>query len=340
VSSLRQQIDGLVEDGSVTAAAAMLQQGSSRPEVAYGGSRLLDADAAVDASTLFDLASLTKPLSATLALVLDQSDELPLATRLGAVWPQTDSRVGAVTLEDLLRHRAGMRRWMPLYAVCRDPQEVVEKLLGGDWFDVSGEVYSDLGFMLWALTTERALGATYRTLMERLVLDPLGGLRFAFGGDLEQVAECALPTGSEVELAAAVGLQVEEMKPPERGEPQDGNSRFLGGACGHAGLFGTLPGLQAFADAYRSPGQLLSAESLSRATGGGGRYGLGWFRASETAGGRAFGGAAFGHEGFVGSSLWFDPDNDRVAILLAHRSGLAVDMGGARERLHQLLGDL
>ena len=337
MSSLRQQIDGLVEEGSVTAAAAMLQLGKGRPEIVYGGSRLLGAAAAVDAATLFDLASLTKPLSATLALVLDQSGELPLSTRVGAVWPQTGSRVGAVTLEDLLRHRAGMRRWMPLYAVCRDRREVVEKLLGGDWFDVSAEAYSDLGFVLWALTTEHALGVSHRTLMKRLVLEPLGGAEFAFGSDLEQAAECALPTGREVELAASAGLEIEELKAPRRGEPQDGNARFLGGGGGHAGLFGTLPGLQALVDAYRSPGRLLSAESLARATGGGGRYGLGWFRAAETAGGCVFGGAAFGHEGFVGSSFWFDPDRDRVAILLAHRADLAVDMGGARERLHQLL---
>jgi CubicO group peptidase (beta-lactamase class C family) len=336
-SSAGQLVDTLVDQGLVTAAAALLQQGSEAPEIAYGGSRLLRGEAAVDRSTLFDLASLTKPLSATLALVLDQSGALPLATRIDAVWPQADSKIAAVSLEDLLRHRAGMRRWMPLYAVCRDRREVVETLLGGEWLDTSGEVYSDLGFILWALTTERALGGTYQALLEEFVLKDLGKSSFAFGRDEPPLAECALPTGREVELAAAVGFEVEELPPPRRGEVQDGNSRFLGGACGHAGVFATLAGMRALADAYRSPGLLLSTESITRATGGGGRYGLGWFRATETPAGGALGGAAFGHEGFAGSSLWLDPGRDRVAILLAHRSGLDVEMDSARVRLNQLM---
>ncbi len=77
-SSAGQLVDTLVDAGSVTGAAALVPQGSETKEIAYGGSRLLRGEAAVDRSTLFDLASLTKPLSATLALVLDQSGAVVL----------------------------------------------------------------------------------------------------------------------------------------------------------------------------------------------------------------------------------------------------------------------
>jgi CubicO group peptidase (beta-lactamase class C family) len=164
--------------------------------------------------------------------------------------------------------------------------------------------------------------------------------QFSFGGDVDAVLECALPTGKEVTLAAAVGIEVAEQPAPDRGQPQDGNARFLGGACGHAGLFATLAGVRALAGIYSTPGGLLSEESILRSAGGSGRYGLGWFRAGETAAGRSLGSQAFGHEGFVGSSVWLDPAADRVAILLAHRSNLTVEMAGSRERFHRLAAGL
>ena len=331
MTSLEQFTRSLIGDGAATAAAALVLQGSEVLGEAYERA---------DSASLFDLASVTKPFTATLALVLDQSGDLPLATPVGAIWEEADPRVAQVTLEQLLRHQAGMRRWMPLYEVCADRADVCRQLLGGEWLDAEGEVYSDLDFMLWAMSAEQALGASYSDLLRERVLEPLGAEQFSFGDDVTNVLGCALPTGKEVALAAAVGIEVAEQPAPELGQPQDGNTRFLGSSCGHAGLFATLAGVQALAGIYSAPGGLLSEESLLRSAGSSGRYGLGWFRAGETAAGRSLGSQAFGHEGFVGSSLWLDPADDRVLILLAHRSSLTIAMAGVRERFHRLSAEL
>ena len=123
--SLDRFVDSLIDQGTATSAAALVLRGSEVVGEAYGNA---------DTATFFDLASVTKPFSATLALVLDQSGDLPLATPVGEIWPTASSRVASVTLEDLLHHRAGMRRWMPLYAVCRDRDDALSRArFAFDW---------------------------------------------------------------------------------------------------------------------------------------------------------------------------------------------------------------
>jgi len=341
-------VDDLVATGQVTAAVAMVQRRDRLPEVAVAGrvdavrvdADCVDADESerrVGPDGLFDLASLTKTLSGTLALVLDQSGDLPLATSLGEIWSAVDDRLARTTVEDLLRHRAGLRRWMPLYAVCSSPQELAPRLLDGQWVDATPPAYSDLDYLLWGLSVEHALGTTYAELLNQRVLTVLGSSEFSWsGGGEDRLVACCLPTGREVELAAAVGLQIDELPAPDRGRPQDGNCRFLGRPMGHAGMFGTASGLLALARAFLEPGSLLSTAAVDRALGGADRFATGWFRRSETAAGRVLGERAFGHEGFTGGSLWVDPDGGLMAVLLAHRASLTVDLSEARVGFHRL----
>jgi CubicO group peptidase (beta-lactamase class C family) len=158
---------------------------------------------------------------------------------------------------------------------------------------------------------------------------------FGWEADARTVA-CDLTTRREVELAAEEHLSIDEMGPPELGEPQDGNTRFLHRVIGHAGLFGDLTTLGGLAGQWLRPGNLLRADSVARALGGPGRFALGWFRQGETQGGRALGPQAFGHEGFTGGSLWSDPETDLTVAVLAHRATVASDLGPFRESLHHL----
>ena len=337
-SEIAHYVDDLVASGQVTAAVAVVQKRDRRPISAVAG--YLDPDecqsrATVDAQ--FDLASLTKVLSGTLAVVLDQSGDLGLDTPLAEIWAALDDRLATVTLEDLLRHRAGFRRWMPLYAVCDLPQEVATRLLDGRWCDAPTPVYSDLDYLLWGLSVERALRVSYTDLLSARVLAALGVDEFSWSDAGERLwVGCLLPTGREVELADAVGLEVAEQPAPERGRPQDGNCRFLGRPIGHAGLFGSARGLLALAQSFLAPGDLLSAAAVERALGGSDRFATGWFRRAETVAGAALGERAFGHEGFTGGSVWVDPEAELIAVLLAHRASLKVDLSEARARFHRL----
>jgi CubicO group peptidase (beta-lactamase class C family) len=224
---------------------------------------------------------------------------------------------------------------MPLYATCRDEEEVAARLLGGEWLrDDAEETYSDLDYILWALTAERALGAPYWELLRRFVVVPLGGSGFAATPAAGAAAlPCALPTGREVELARGEGLTIAELPAPARGEAQDGNSRFFGRPLGHAGVFATLPALWRLAREWSRPGRLLSREMVDSALAGAGRFALGWYRRGERAAGRRLGEAAFGHDGFTGGALWIDPESGLVWLALAHRASLGADLDPARAAL-------
>lgn len=317
----------VVEAGLATAAAASVEVGGE----AISGS----AGDASTAASLFDLASLTKPLSATLALALHESGVLDLATPLGAVWPRCEAGLAAKTLEDLLRHRAGFDRWMPLYAMCRDPYEVATRLLAGEWLQPSAEpIYSDLGYILWTLTVERVVETPYWVLLHDVVLERLGAEEFApaFGGDRTAVP-CRLTTGREVELAAQRGQRIEALAAPGPGEAQDGNCRFFGRPLGHAGVFGSAPALLRLAREWLHPGSLLTRPMVDRALSGPGRFAMGWYRRDETAVGRELGPQAFGHDGFTGGTVWIDPDAELICVALCHRASLASSLLSPRLEL-------
>lgn len=288
-----------------------------------------------DASALFDLASLTKPLSATLALVLHQSERLPLSTRVGDVWTNAAEGIAATSLDRLLRHRSGLRRWMPLYATCRDEEEVVAKLVGGEWLQPDeADIYGDLDYILWGLTTERAMGCSYWDLLYGHVLEPLGPAGFApASGIAELTAECRLTTGREVELARQNGLRIAELPAPRTGEVQDGNCRFLGRPVGQAGVFARASAMMRLAREWCRPKVLLSPELVDRAVSGSGRFALGWFRRDETPAGRELGPSALGHDGFTGGTVWIDPPADLICVVLCHRATLDADLSRARADL-------
>ena len=315
----------------------------------------------VEPATRFDLASLTKPFMATLALILDRSGELPLRLRVGDVFPGAGRQVADRRLEDLLRHRAGFQAWTPLYARCGSLAEVEALLLSGELGGGRAGRYSDLDYLVWGLAAERVLGQPLAALVGRRVLEPLGiaATTVATPGELPDVAQSHMDTGREVELAAFQGLSIAPLPAPPRGLPQDGNARFLtglaavaasgapgpgsgspvaggGGAVfGHGGLFGPAEDLWRLGAEWLAPGRLLEREAVAAALGGGGPFALGWWRRRyRGGGGAALSPGSFGHTGFAGGSLWIDPERSRVHVLLAHRRDPAGNLNRWRRRFH------
>lgn len=299
-------------------------------------------DGAPPAGNRFDLASLTKPFVATLALTLERSRELPLATRLGDLFPQADRRLARLALESLLRHRSGLAAWAPLPRLARDHEGVLAQLLSGEWLATSRERYSDLGFILWSRAAEQATGRSLGELLRARVLVPLdlGRVEPSPCKSTSDVVPCLLDNGREVELAAALGLPIDPAGPPAVGVVQDGNARFLspdGGLAGHAGLFADADSVAALAREWLNPRLVLTSSLVARALAGKGEYALGWAR-RRVAGsaGRGLSAGAFGHTGFTGGSVWIDPRQRLVAVLLGHRATLGLDLNPWRRRFHLL----
>jgi len=297
-------------------------------------------------ATRFDYASLTKPFVATLALTLDAGGVLPLAARIGDLWPQAHRALARHPLSDLLRHRSRLAGWTPLYHRCRSVDEAVELIVrGGHEGDLVGArvgTYSDLGYILWGRTVEISTGTPLAALLQTRVLEPLGLATVEpTPGDRPGIAESHMGTGQEVKLAAKQGFIIPDLGPPPVGMPQDGNGRFLlglgGGVCGHVGLFGGARDLWRLAVEWLAPGRLLKAEGVAAALAGDGPFALGWWRRTlRNSAGRALPPTAFGHTGFAGNSFWIDPDGRRVFVMLASRCDPAIDINRWRRRFHTL----
>jgi CubicO group peptidase (beta-lactamase class C family) len=287
----------------------------------------------------FDLASLTKPIVASLALRLDRAGLLPITARVGDIAAGAHASLARRQLGSLLRHRAGLAAWTPLMLRCRTPDDVRSLLLAGGEVDVpAGETralhgaragtYSDLGYILWGLLAEEDLGEPLSALVQRHVTDSLG--MCATGpapGPLPEVVACDLDNGVEARLAAEQGFHLGTEKILRHGTVQDGNARFLAeigflgkSLAGHAGLFGSAQDLLRLARAWLDPERFFGRQRVARALGGQGPFSLGWARRRvRGSAGAALSAAAFGHTGFTGGSLWMDPAGDRTMILLSHR---------------------
>jgi CubicO group peptidase (beta-lactamase class C family) len=349
-------LDEMVETGVVSAAVALIGEPDQVLWASSAGWMRGRGEAGVRSrvSTRFDLASLTKPLTATLALALDADGTLPLETTVGEIWPEmVHPDLADRPLSDLLRHRAGLAAWAPFYHLCRTRGQVLGRLLSGEHLGARPGTYSDLGPLLYGMAAEQRTGEDLaRLLRARVLAHPLwlSGV-VPSPGPRADVAECTMHTGKEIELAAGLGIAIANQGPPATGWPQDGNARFLvglrGGAGrrsqteGHAGLFGRAQDLWRLGAEWLEPRRLLKPETVQAALGGDGPFALGWERATSPRGQASAGpdlsAASFGHTGFAGGSLWIDPEARRILVLLTHRTDPGNDMNSWRRRFHTLV---
>jgi CubicO group peptidase (beta-lactamase class C family) len=315
------------------ACIAFREGGEVQYAVAAGG-RLSHGGPKVRVETPYDLASLTKPFVATTALRLVEAGKITLDTRADSLVPDVRGGPGGVaTLEQLLTHRAGLAAWGGLYLdVPHEPGTTAARR----WIlseaarrserapDVETE-YSDLGYIIAGEMIARAGGGTLDTVVEREVLATLGIAKEVFYAG-------ALPSDKKAELVrtAAPTERCEWRGRIVRGEVHDENASALGGVAGHAGLFGSARGVAVFGvavlESLEGKGTLLSKSSLEHALAPRGpretaRYRLGWDVKSgnPSTAGRRLGARTFGHLGFTGTSLWCDPDQAIVVVLLTNR---------------------
>ena len=267
---LQKLLEAGVSQGVFTIAVALAGlKGELRWQGAAGFLSRDPGAAAATLDTVFDLASLTKPLATTLALmVLAGRGQLDLATSLGEVlpaqWLPPDKR--PLTLASLLTHRAGLPAWRPFYQeVLAAPPGARPTLLARlaaatplEYPPDTATLYSDLGFMLLAAVVEEISGKTLDQFCRDEIYRPLGLKTLGFI-PLPQPAPTVPTTDhrkpkTENRLYAATEPGLIAGRPPA-GEVHDENAWAASGVAGHAGLFG--PGREVFqlvASIYRAYG--------------------------------------------------------------------------------------
>jgi CubicO group peptidase (beta-lactamase class C family) len=349
--NLAQLLEEGRNQGVYSAAVALVgRHGELLWQGAAGRASRDPASPLVTLDTIFDLASLTKPLATTLALMLlaDQG-LLSLSRTLGEVltapWLPADKR--SLTLKSLLAHRAGLPAWRPFYekVLAVPPIErpgLLARLAAMEPLEYEPEtatLYSDLGFMLLKDVVEKVSGQNLSSFCRQELYEPLGlnvlgyqpGLRL----NMEQF------TWAATEDASAPGC-------PAIGDVHDDNARAAGGVAGHAGLFGTGPEVfTLIARLYRAyqgqdEGLGISPEIvrqfLTPVAPGARTPGFDVPTPEQSSAGRYFSPRSVGHTGFTGTSFWLDLEQGQMVVLLTNRVHLNQDNASIkafRPRFHE-----
>lgn len=315
----------------------------------------------VTRETVFDLASVTKVMATTFAVMLSvDRGELDLDAPVHTYLP--DFRGGgkdAITIRHLLTHRAGLQPWKPIYYHATDADEAYAYIrdLPLGWDVGEGRHYSDLGFMLLGRVAERVVGMPLDALLRERLYGPLGLTATEFrptpGGAVAGVPPRATrpPLGTRTLAATSHGNPYEHRMVHDStfgyvyegdpnswdgwrrytlvGEVNDGNAyHAFGGVAGHAGLFSTAEELQVLLQLLLDRGEYGGRRYLSAAlvdsflAPTGDGQALGWQTPDYAPPG------SFAHTGFTGTFvLGVSPDALGV-ILLTNRQNTGLDGSG------------
>lgn len=332
---IEQMMRAAVAEGVAPAIAFAVSAADAPPHRFFAGRHLPGDGEPTTAATVFDLASLTKPLSTTLwALRLVEAGRLSLDDALGQHCALDDPQLAASPLWRLLSHTSGLPAHREYFrglgaSVLRTgafvrARSALRRMLGATTPVAAPgerELYSDLGYLLLEAICEGVdapLAAVWPTLpghgADALHFRPLVGS-----------APAPDPRCAATEQCPWRGRWLQ-------GEVHDENAWTIGGVAGHAGLFGTLDAVhaagRAWLDALRGrDGALGLSSALARAATHRrwmhprGTRVLGWDTPTpgRSSAGRHFGAHAIGHLGFTGTSLWIDPEAEVVMVLLTNR---------------------
>jgi len=274
-----------------------------------------------DANTLWDMASLTKAVGMTSAMMLlteaGKVDlDAPVQRYLGEFRGPNKERV---TVRHLLTHSSGLPAWRPLYKETMNPDEARALAVATALDTLPGirMVYSDLGAIILGQIVERVSGERLDQYLARHVFGPLGmtSTQYRPGADL-------LPRIAPTEFDPWRQRQL-------RGEVHDENAFSLGGISAHAGLFSSGHDVARLTRMYLNGGTLdgvrfVSPETIRRFTtvqdSALSNRALGWETPNGVnSAGRLMKRPAFGHTGFTGTSIWIDPARDLFIVLLTNR---------------------
>jgi serine-type D-Ala-D-Ala carboxypeptidase len=268
--------------------------------------------------TIYDLASLTKVVGTTTALmVLYDQGKIRLDDPVSRYVPAfSGGAKDQVTLRMLLEHRSGLPAGRDLWRLAHTPAEARDVVISTPLVCEPGRCYeySDLGADMLGFVVEAASGEPMDKFLSENVFTPLG-MMDTFFRPADSLHSRVAPT---------------EVAPPRRyplqSEVHDENAFALGGVAGHAGLFSTAADLSVFAQMMLNGGVYNGTRVVADTTialftkRAAGTRALGW----DTCGGSGSCGQyldeeAYGHTGFTGTSIWIDPSRDMFVVLLTNR---------------------
>lgn len=313
--------------------------------------------------TIYDLASLTKVLvTGLLCAKLIEDEKLnPLAI---SHLPEFDYRRNFPYHPDigtwqLLYHCSDLPSWKPFYLLCNSREEILEEILRTPPEIKSNLLkvkYSDLNFLILTFLLERFYGKRIDEIAQKEIFAPLN-LQDTFYNPPKELQKriAASEKGNEFEKNTCVEEGFEIPNPQSQirnrmiwGEVHDGNCYFMGGVSGHAGLFSTAEETFKIAQQFLAEETVLLKPETCKLFRTNFTEGLNEarsiaFQLAETKDSTAslkLSKDSFGHLGFTGTSLWIEPETERIFILLTNRTHARelpfVNINSVRRRFHEL----
>ena len=293
--------------------------------------------------TVFDVASLTKPIATGTALLWNLHEgRLELDAPVAKVLPVFAERdKEAVTLRHLLTHSSGLKPWRAFHELLLERERktgetwlgteagrelILDRVLRSGLVHGPGEaaVYGDLDFIALGAVVEAVEGRRLDAVVRDRVAEPLG---------LGDTRFFPLADGRPADPVRRRIAATENCPWRERmlwGEVHDPNASAMGGVAGHAGLFSTADDLMRFAmtwlDVWHGRSEALPRAWVQRFSERqqlpkGSDWALGWDTPTEgqSSSGRHFSARSIGHLGFTGTSIWIDLEREAVIVMLTNR---------------------
>jgi serine-type D-Ala-D-Ala carboxypeptidase len=311
--------------------------------------------------TIYDLASLTKPLvTGLLCAKLIENGEIVLSDKISKFFPKFNPEI---TIQNLLTHSSGMIAWKPFYLIS-DSKFQIPNLIYEESRNTKPNqsvIYSDLNFLTLTFLLEKLYGKRLDEIANDEIFTPLN-LQNTFYNPPKTLQKriAASENGSKFELQMCLekGYDLNDQAIENRkskienrtcwGEVHDGNCYFMNGVSGHAGLFSTAEETFKIAQQFlANQTQLLKPETcnlfrvnftpnLSEARS----IAFQLAATEKSTAGESLTKDSFGHLGFAGTSLWIEPETERIFILLTNRTHARelpfVNINSVRRTFHEL----
>ncbi len=276
--------------------------------------------------TIFDLASLTKPLAAApVALHVFRQEAIKLSTELGYFFNRLSPDTERITLFQLLTHTSGLPPVPEIYKLFKTEDTIDSKKAMEHLFSLkpvippgSDILYSCTGYIFLTQVLKSITGKEISELYKKIIADPMGLKNMVFNPPDE-----IKPRTAATEFCRWRNRWI-------RGEVHDENSFCLNGEGGNAGLFGNIEDIAAYLSILSNNGssggrQILSPETVSLMVSpqvkknNSRRTVCFTMQSKESFAGESFSSRAYGHTGFTGTSVWIDPQCGLTIIVLTNR---------------------
>lgn len=292
--------------------------------ISYGATAPLSESSQVSETTIYDIASLTKPLATLGALILLERGLFRLDDTVAQFCSEfaTEDKA-AITLRHLLTHTSGLSAHEPLYLACSSGSDMLRTIASGVLKHPTGSrvEYSCLGYIVLGQILSSLTGVCLDQFLTAEVFEPLA-------------MNCTSFPGTASRYERAVTAPTEYCPWRQRlvwGEVHDENAYAQGGVSGNAGVFSNANDMARLARMYLGRGQLEGRRIVSGATvaiaaedhtqGLNEARGLGWQKKATRLSwfGDLADRSSYGHTGFTGTSLWISPAQGIFVILLSNR---------------------